>query len=117
MIKRIFSVVFTGMLALSCACTTADSKTGPDPVKKDVEYCSLAQTHLQQMCSADPIKNKLCCDMVRPTPKQRSFEQVCRTVQEGGIYVNPQCISTVQTCEQVDTICMQNNATDDGGSR
>lgn len=110
MFRKLFAGIFMSGLILSCACTNNDQKTGPEPVVREIEFCAAAQSHLEQMCYADPVKNKECCDIVRVTPKQRTFEQVCHTIQQGGIFVNAQCISTVTSCAQVDSLCMQNEA-------
>lgn len=108
MVKVILVGLFLSTCAASCR-TNGSTTDSPAPIVKDASFCSPAEKHLSDMCKADPIGNKECCDIVRITPKQHSFTDVCANVMNGGIFINPQCISQVKKCADVNTVCLQQN--------
>ena len=103
MIKNIFSFIFTASLAiLAPACPPSNPPTPhTTPVVKDTAMCSDADVHITQLCNADHIKNKYCCDVVAPTKKGKSFTQFCTEKQNEGLFLNPSCLAQVTSCEQI----------------
>jgi hypothetical protein len=74
----------------------------PTPVVIDTDQCGAAETNLHSLCNADPVKNSYCCQVVAPTKKGKSYTQFCQDKQLQGVFLNPKCVSSVTSCEQID---------------
>ncbi len=64
----------------------------PQPIPVDTYMCELAERHLIA----------LNCPEGRPTKRGKPFAEVCKELQDNGIFVNPKCLSLVETCAGVD---------------
>lgn len=79
---------------------------GPIPVSHDIQYCQTAETHLKALCNQDPINNKTCCDMSKPTLKGKSFTQFCTETMTNGVDLHPRCLSQITKCTDIN-VCVQ----------
>lgn len=84
------------------ACAGVPIAPHPTPVVTDTAMCVDAQTHLEQLCQADSSKNAYCCKVVAPTKKGKSFTQFCIEKQNQGVFLNPRCVSKVNSCGEID---------------
>lgn len=98
--KIIFSAIFMGALLEGCPPSPVPAHNTPVPT--DTALCPTADQHLTQLCKADPVKNKYCCDVVAPTKKGKNFTQVCIEKQNEGLFLNPRCLAQVTSCDQID---------------
>lgn len=98
--KIIFSLIFA--TALIDGCPSQPVQPHPTPEVADTALCPNADEHLTQLCQADPVKNKYCCQVVAPTKKGKNFTQFCIEKQNEGLFLNPRCLSTVTSCDQID---------------
>lgn len=91
--------VFSG-----CPAQTNEPPTPPTPtpIVTDTDQCAPAEQHLHDLCSADPGKNNYCCRVVAPTKKGKSYTQFCQEKQNEGVFLNPKCIESVTSCDQID---------------
>lgn len=94
------------MLLTAIDCGSVAVAPHPTPVVTDTSLCPVADTNLANLCKADSVKNAYCCQVDAVTKKGKSFSQVCTEKQGEGVYFNPRCISTVTSCDQIDT-CTQ----------
>jgi hypothetical protein len=66
------------------------------PTVKGSEWCDEAEKNLLA----------LGCEEGRPTKRGKSFTEFClETQQDGGIDLNPQCLATIKSCDEVDKVC------------
>jgi hypothetical protein len=69
------------------------------PFVQDTELCEAAEVRLL----------KLKCEEGQPTKKGTRFKDVCEDVQKnGGVFLNPRCLSNITDCNQID-ICTGSN--------
>lgn len=71
----------------------------PIPATTD---CEKAEAHLHDLCLADATGNQYCCVVVAPTKKGKTFSQFCEEEQAKGVNVNPQCLASATTCDNID---------------
>lgn len=64
----------------------------PTPIVTDSDYCDKAEANLV----------RLNCPEGNPTKKGKSFSDLCFELQQKGVFLNPKCLSTVTSCDQVD---------------
>src|SRR5258708_4219446 len=100
------SYLFVFFLIISSCAGISSTQFPPQPPQpaSDTEYCAPAETKLKSLCQKDQINNKYCCDTVAPTKKNKSFTTVCQETQNQNIFLNPKCLSTITSCNQID-IC------------
>jgi hypothetical protein len=95
-----FYVVLNLIFVVSCAGCPG---TGLQPITSDIQYCNAAEQNLQKLCNADGVKNAYCCEVVKPTKKNKSFTQFCQETANNGISTHSKCLSTITSCNQIDT--------------
>lgn len=78
----------------------------PIPSPEDDQFCSIAETHLSNLCKANPQDNMYCCQAVSSTKKGDSFTVFCLSTLHAGIALNPLCISKIIKCEELD-LCLR----------
>lgn len=66
------------------------------------EFCDLADWHLASFCKSDPKANSYCCQVDAPTKLGESYTNFCIKKQAQGINLNPQCVASVTSCDQID---------------
>jgi hypothetical protein len=87
------------LLILCVACPSQDSVPEPEiPVVEGTEWCERAEKNLVA----------LGCEEGKPTKKGKSFAQVCKETQDNGVDLNPKCLSTIKSCDQIDKECAWN---------
>ncbi len=71
----------------------------PPPVPPDTDKCATACANLTKLhcAEAEPIKMS--------DGSVTTCEQFCRETQNQGVYLNPDCVSKVTTCAEVETKC------------
>lgn len=101
---KLFLLLLTAFSLNTCNTTNGEAPTPPrpTPIVTDTSLCSSAEQHLQQMCDADKSANNYCCLVVAPTKKGKSYAQFCQDKQNEGVFLNPKCVSTVTSCDQID---------------
>lgn len=97
----LFCVVFFAIL-INVGCPRNPVSPHPTPVVTDTNMCVEVETHLTQMCNANPTKNAYCCQVSAPTKKGKSYTQFCIEKQNQGVFLNPKCVSQVTSCDQID---------------
>lgn len=70
--------------------------------------CEKAQARLTELCLADANANQYCCAVVASTKKGKQFAQFCDEEQAKGVSVNPECLATITTCDDIDS-CTKSN--------
>ena len=102
------ALILISLVAIDCTSsapktTVVSSSIAPLPaISNGVAYCVPAQTHLEQLCAADAVKNQYCCQIVQATKKGKPFAQFCSETLASGINIEPECIANVSTCGGVD---------------
>lgn len=76
--------------------------TPPAPPPAPLSACEQAQKRLEQLCLADAVSNQYCCAVVMVTKKGKPFAQFCEEKQAEGVFVNPECLSSVISCDDID---------------
>lgn len=107
MILKLFfnTSLVLGACAISSGCPIQSNDITPPtptPVVTDTDQCNAAEQHLNTLCKADPVKNNYCCQVVAPTKKGKSYTQFCQEKQNQGVFLNPKCVSSVLSCDQID---------------
>jgi hypothetical protein len=94
------------LLALSFAlvgllgCPTGHYIPEPEiPEVKGSEWCDDAEKNLLA----------LGCEEGQPTKRGKSFTEFCIDTQKnGGIDLNPKCLATIKSCDEIDKVCAWN---------
>lgn len=74
----------------------------PHPVT-DTDKCDAAELKLQELQCKD-VRGRL---IGGPNLSGAPFAETCRTnQQEGGIWMNPKCLSEIKSCKEIDP-CLQ----------
>lgn len=72
-----------------------DCKIKDQTIKKDItediKYCDAAEYNLL----------KLNCKEGEPTKKGRTFYKFCQQLESNGIFLNAQCLSKINSCDQI----------------
>ena len=92
---KLAAVVSSSILLATFACqqpSVSPAGPHPTPVVVDTDLCDAAEAKLIE----------LGCPEGRPTKRGERFGDVCRELQNAGIFVNPRCLSTLVTCAGVD---------------
>ena len=80
-----------------------DAVVPPPNPPVDTDLCGQMCTHLESLgCEeAKPVYNN---DVEGPkdVPNQ-SCPEFCKELQDKGVFVNPRCVSTVKTCDEIET--------------
>lgn len=113
MMKKNILISFLFLIVLVPACPNPDNLNPPQPPKPTPvptgsEYCKLADMHLYDMCQADSNKNKYCCEVGAKTKKGKTYTEFCIEKQNQGVFLNPKCLSTITSCNQIDA-CTNSN--------
>jgi hypothetical protein len=90
--KIIFSLAFI-LTACHPIVIKPASVAHSTPVVVDTDLCGAAQANLQKLgciSTTDPY-----------TTKGKSFEEFCRETQNNQIFINPRCLSSVQSCQEM----------------
>jgi hypothetical protein len=83
-------IILFSILLISCA-SNKDYLPHANPITLDNDYCAAAELNL---------KTLKCIPEDKPyTKKGKSFSEFCIDTQINGIFINPKCISTIQSCE------------------
>lgn len=90
------------MLLMGCSSSFSqnDVPPKPTPIVSGTDYCDEAEANLV----------KLSCEDAKPSPDGKSFTEVCKETQASGIALDPECISKIVKCEQID--CCTNTSVD-----
>ena len=80
------------LMALDCNPKPTPVSPRPTPVVQDTEQCLSAEKHLEE----------LKCIKHTFTPEGKSFSLFCQETQNAGVFLNPKCLATVNSCDQVD---------------
>ena len=98
--KFILCFIFFNIIA---GCNQGATIAHPNPsVIDDTDKCVDADQHLAQLCAVDSEKNSYCCATESPTKKGKTFTQFCIEKQNEGVWLNPTCLSTITSCDQID---------------
>jgi|SRR5690606_28619685 len=103
-------LLFLSLFLSSCLMPGTPSIDDPKPIDpvipdtdSNVTYtCSTAENRVQELCSADSVKNEYCCEVVKPTLKGKSFSEFCLDIQQDGVDLNVSCLSNITSCSQID---------------
>ena len=104
-LKLISSIILTAAVIFSCQPQANNLKPidyRETPIPTDTAYCSVAEKHLNDLCEQNRTANNFCCVVGSHTAKEKSFTEFCRETQEAGIALNPRCLSSILTCDQID---------------
>jgi len=66
----------------------------PTPIVVDNYLCAAAETHLKEL---------KCIGEGSYTKKGKSFTIFCLETQQNGIFLNPKCLTEINSCEQIDS--------------
>ena len=91
------SALIISAITLSCASQTPGSAVATS----DSSYCSVADTHMAQLCKADPVKNAYCCQVDAATKKGLTYTDFCTKKQAQGVSLNPKCLAEITSCDQI----------------
>ena len=74
------------------------------PVVTDTEMCGKAEENLKVLVQQDKDPDGDCAYLLKPGVRtQDSFELFCKNTQsEGGVFLNPRCISEIKHCSLLD---------------
>ena len=86
--------IIASFLMLACTSNLYSRPPTPQPIPviTDTEMCDAAEANLI----------KLGCPEGKPTKRGKRFGDVCRELQENGIFVNPRCLTIIVSCVNVD---------------
>jgi hypothetical protein len=88
----IFLIVLN-LITIGCA-SRKPVDPHPTPIVTDTDLCITADQHLQDIG---------CIPKGKPyTKKGKSFTQFCVETHNNGIFLNPKCLASISTCEQMD---------------
>lgn len=104
MVRKICSIIITTILI---SCIPKNEVVKPSPKEpEDTEWCKAGCEHLMTLPGQDGLPG---CIEGRPlyisTGETVSCEQFCRETQEKGRALNPKCWTTLNKCEDIETIC------------
>lgn len=95
-------IAFTLSLALFGLTGCPPPHSVPEPVIPEVkgsEWCDDAEKNLLA----------LGCEEGQPTKKGKSFTDFCvETQRDGGIDLNPKCLASIKSCDEIDKVCAWN---------
>lgn len=91
LISLLFLLGWTG-----CGSENKNNKITPPPNQiTDTNLCSLAEQNLK----------KHNCPEAQPTKTGKTFTEVCNNAQAHNIWFNPSCLSQINNCEEIKTVC------------
>jgi len=93
---RIIITLSAFILAAAHCTATPD----PDPLE-DTDRCSAACTRLQELECAEGA------DLEGPGGEVQTCLSFCTSTQEMGHAINPSCLETIQSCDEVSSKCGQ----------
>ena len=79
-------------ISLNCQPSPTPVSPRPTPIVQDTEKCLSAEVRLEELKC---IKHEF-------TPEGKNFALFCQETQSAGIFLNPDCLSKVASCDQVD---------------
>lgn len=92
---KIHHLLSISLLLIGCSCSP--SPEHPDPVSGS-EYCDEAQFNLEQLNCLNPDNTPMWINA-----DGEEFADTCLRIQEeGGIFIDPKCISEAESCEEAD---------------
>ena len=84
------------ILALPLLLGCPQTKPVPVPEVKDTELCGKADENLERMQCSDRAGHPMWVNK-----KGERFKEICERVQEeGGVFLNPRCVSKAKTCKE-----------------
>jgi len=96
------------LLVLTGCPSYVPQPVGPTPVPRDTDACGEAGKNIEALQCLDPRGDPMWTNR-----NGEKFEETCRKLQEeGGIFLDPKCIASATTCEQI-TACPPSSATED----
>lgn len=102
--KLIALVAFCAVFIVQIGCSgCSGSKITPVPnpaVITDTNMCEPACKHLRE----------LHCPQGEPLSDGTSCETVCVNTQKHGVWLNPTCVITLKTCEQLEPVCAESHS-------
>lgn len=119
--KNLFKLILIAIVMAGCQIQTTSVTPPPDPTvvappaptplpapPAPKTACEAAQEHLEAMCAKDGVMNQYCCAVVMVTKKGKPFAQFCEEEQAKGIWINPECLSSITDCNDIDSCNNQN---------
>ena len=98
-------------LVVGAGCPHVDPPIPPPNPPIDTDWCAQMCTHLQTLkCEeGEKVYNN---DLPGPAgvPNQTCAEN-CVELQDKGFFVNPRCVATVRTCDEIETVRQKEAAT------
>lgn len=94
--KFLFSIFVLSFLIVACGTNQTPSVLAVAPPPQVASnYCAAAETHLKTLG---------CISITAPyTLKGKNFTEFCQETQSNGIDLGPQCLSTITSCNQMDS--------------
>jgi len=85
------------LLGANCN-NTQNHNLRPKPTAESTSYCKAAETNLLNVCPlyAQPTKTMIS--------NGETFKDFCENTQNNGIFIDPECLSKVKSCGDID-IC------------
>ena len=84
-------MILSGFIFINCGPLNSTMPPHATPAVQDTEFCAAADAHLVSLsCVSNPY-----------TKRGKTFTQFCQETQAAGIYLNPKCLSTVTSCDQI----------------
>ena len=120
--KYLIKLFFVGVLIFAGCQVQTTNPPGPAPIPtvtvppvpptppppNPTTDCEKAAARLSELCLADAKANQYCCQVVTLTKKGKSFSQFCEEEQAKQVSVNPQCLASITTCDDID-YCTKSN--------
>lgn len=93
------SIIF---ILLISGCVAHNDVIVTTQVVPDTNYCYSAEANLRNLQCRDSTG-----DLMWQNKSGEHFATTCKRIQEeGGVYINPKCISNAKTCEELN-VCPQ----------
>lgn len=93
-----FALLLLALLVTGCPKNQPDP-VGPKPgpiIVKDTDLCGAAKDNLEEMQCMNRDGTKMWINN-----QGEGFDETCRRLQEeGGIFLDPKCVSEAQTCDE-----------------
>lgn len=88
-------LALAALLLLGCS-STPRQPTAPPP--EDGDWCAAAEARLEALECRDPRGDPMWVNR-----RGERFAETCRTTfEQGGVFLDPQCIAEAQTCQEAD---------------
>lgn len=93
--KKIFLILITTILLGANCENTTQHNLRPKPTPESTNFCKAAEFNLLKVCPiyAQPTKTMIV--------NGETFKDFCENTQNNGIFIDPECLSKVTSCDQV----------------